>query len=140
MPDDPPDASPAPEPKDPAFQRWLGSPAGEAAMSEVMRKVVAGDFGEVPDELRALAVEGLKTRALEANLAHVQTAMQALMAAMQQDPEPSQSRWRHVHALHQQAKMVTDLILEVPEPQRTALMKLMLPLQEMLEKQERETK
>ena len=45
-----------------------------------------------------------------------------------------------MHALHEQAKEVTDLILDVPEPQRTALMKEMLPLQEMLAKLERETK
>ena len=135
-----PDSPAAPEPDDTAFLRWLATPEGAAAMKQVMQETVDGRYGAVPEELRALAVEGLQKRASEATVTRVVTAMQALHAAMQQPAEEWPSRWQFVHALHEQAKEVTDLILDVPEPQRTALMKQMLPLQEMLAKLERETK
>ncbi len=135
-----PDSPAAPEPDDTAFLRWLATPEGAAAMKQVMQETVDGRYGAVPEELRALAVEGLQKRASEATVTRVVTAMQALHAAMQQPAEEWPSRWQFVHALHEQAKEVTDLILDVPEPQRTALMKEMLPLQEMLAKLERETK
>jgi len=134
-----PDSPAAPEPDEAEFLRWLATPQGAAAMKEVMQDTVDGRYGAVPAELRALAVEGLQKRASEATVTRVVTAMQALHAAMQQPAEEWPSRWQFVHALHQQAKEVTDLILDVPEPQRTALMKEMLPLQEMLAKLERET-
>ena len=141
-----PDSPAAPEPDDTAFLRWLATPEGAAAMKQVMQETVDGRYGAVPEELRALAVEGLQKRASEATVTRVVTAMQALHAAMQalhaalqQPAEEWPSRWQFVHALHEQAKEVTDLILDVPEPQRTALMKEMLPLQEMLAKLERET-
>lgn len=135
-----PDAAAAPPPDDPVFLRWLVTPQGAAAMQQVMQDTVDGRYGAVPAELRALAVEGLQKREREATVTRVVTTMQALHAAMQQPAEEWPSRWQFVHALHEQAKDVTDLILDVPEPQRTALMKRMLPLQEMLAKLERETK
>jgi hypothetical protein len=139
MSDAPTDATPAPEPDDPAFLRWLATPEGAAAMTQVMQDTLNGKYGDVPAELRALAAEGLQKREREATVTRVVTAMQALHAAMQQPAEEWPSRWQFVHGLHQQAKDVTDLILDVPEPQRTALMKRMLPLQDMLAKLERET-
>ena len=153
MPDEPPETTPAPEPDDPKFLRWLATPQGAAAMQQVMQDTMDGRYGAVPEELRALAVEGLQKRASEATVTRVVAAMQALHAAMQalhaamqalhaalqQPAEEWPSRGQFVHALHEQAKEVTDLILDVPEPQRTALMKQMLPLQEMLAKLERET-
>jgi len=139
MPDELPDSPDAPPPDEAEFLRWLATPQGKAAMKEVMQDTVDGRYGAVPEELRALAVEGLQKRASEATVTRVVTAMQALHAAMQQPAEEWPSRWQFVHALHEQAKEVTDLILDVPEPQRTALMKEMLPLQEMLAKLERET-
>lgn len=140
MPDELPDASPAPEPEDAAFLRWLASPQGTAAMQTVMQDTVDGKHGEVPPELRALAVDGLAHRKLETNMQCVSEAMQKLLEALQLPAEAWESRWRHVRDLHEQAKAVTDLILEVPEPQRTVLMQLMLPLQETLARLERETK
>lgn len=138
MPDEPPETTPAPPPDEAEFLRWLATPQGAAAMQQVMQDTVDSRYGAVPEELRALALEGLQKREREATLTRVAKAMQALHAAMQQPAEEWPSRWKFVHALHEQAKEVTDLILDVPEPQRTALMKQMLPLQEMLAKLERE--
>ncbi|MDZ4401117.1 hypothetical protein [Prosthecobacter sp.] len=134
------DAAPGPEPEDAAFLRWLSSPQGTAAMQTVMQDTVDGKHGEVPAKLRALAVDGLQQREREASVTRVGAALQTLHEAMQLPPEAWESRWRHVRDLHARAKAVTDLMLEVPEPQRTVLMQLMLPLQDTLAKLERETR
>jgi hypothetical protein len=111
------------EPSDEEIAAWLKTPEGRAAMEETMRSVVAGELGEVPEELLVQAREGLKKRAVFLVL--------DLAARLQEEPEGSD--WAHVNRLEREIKEVMDLTLGVPDPHRAQLMPFLSKFQARLE-------
>ncbi len=119
------------EPSDEEIAAWLKTPGGQAAMEETMRKVVAGDFGEVPEELMTQARQGLEKRSEALDLEEMQRRMLDLMARLQEEPEGSD--WAHVNTLEREVKQVMDLALGVPDPHRALLMPFFSKFQARLE-------
>ena len=119
------------EPSDEEIAAWLKTPGGRAAMEETMRKVVAGDFGEVPEDLMIQARQGLEKRAVFLDLEEMQRRMLDLTARLQEEPEGSD--WAHVNALEREVKKVMDLALGVPDPHRALLMPFFSKFQARLE-------
>jgi hypothetical protein len=119
------------EPSDEAIAAWLKTPEGQAAMEETMKKVVAGDFGGVSEELLMQAKEGLKKRAVFIDLEEMQRRMLDLTVRLQEEPEGSD--WAHVNALEREVKEVMDLTLGVPDPHRALLMPFLSKFQARLE-------
>ena len=120
------------EPTDAEVEAWLRTPEGQAAMSEVMEKVAAGEYGELPEGMKELAYQGLKRRHSKDALTEVRARMADLMRGIN-ELSPHESRWAQVRRLHEETKALMDLLLEVDEPHRTKLMRLCLPLQQQLE-------
>jgi hypothetical protein len=119
------------EPSDEEIAAWLKTPEGRAAMEETMRSVVAGELGEVPEELLVQAREGLKKRAVFLDLEEMQRRMLDLAARLQEEPEGSD--WAHVNRLEREIKEVMDLTLGVPDPHRAQLMPFLSKFQARLE-------
>ncbi len=119
------------EPSDEEIAAWLKTPGGQAAMEETMKKVVAGDFGEVPEDLMIQARQGLEKRAVFLDLEEMQRRMLDLTARLQEEPEGSD--WAHVNALEREVKEVMDLALGVPDPHRALLMPFFSKFQARLE-------
>jgi hypothetical protein len=119
------------EPSDEEIAAWLKTPGGQAAMEETMKKVVAGDFGDVPEDLMIQARQGLKKRAVFLDLEEMQRRMLDLTVRLQEEPEGSD--WAHVNALEQEVKEVMDLALGVPDPHRALLMPFFSKFQARLE-------
>jgi hypothetical protein len=120
------------EPSDEEMVLWLKTPEGMAAMREVMRKTVAGELGEVPPELKTSAERGLADHEHLQKLLEVQTRVNGLMQGMTEPVEGS--RWQHMHDLDEEMKAIMDLLLDLPEPERTIQMQMALPVQEALER------
>ena len=116
---------------------WLKTPEGLATMQQIMLDVKAGRYGEMTQEVLQAAEQGLAARD---NLLNVQAVEERMDGLMQQMSEPIEgSRWQYLHDLNEEMKGIMDLMLDFPEPQRTKLMKMALPVQaklEQLEKQE----
>lgn len=119
------------EPSDEEIALWLQTPEGIAAMREVMRKTVAGELGEVAPELLEMAQEGLKKHEAHDTASEVRVRLNALREKMAAPWEGS--RWQHIHELNEEMKGLMDLMLELPEPHRTTLMKMAVPVQQDLE-------
>ena len=119
------------EPSDEEMVLWLQTPEGIAAMRETMRKTVAGEFGEVDPRLLEMAQEGLKKHEAHDTAGEVRVRLNALREKMAAPWEGS--RWQHIHELNEEMKGLMDLMLELPEPHRTTLMKMTVPLQQDLE-------
>lgn len=124
------------EPSDEEIALWLKTPEGIAAMREMMRKTVAGEFGEVDPRLLEMAQEGLKKHEAEDTAKEVRVRLNALSEKMAAPWEGS--RWQHFHDLNKQMKDMLDVMLELPEPYRTTLMKMAVPVQQDLEELEKE--
>lgn len=135
------EASPHREPSDEDLQAWLATTEGAAAMKEVMQDVVAGKFGELTPEVMEMARSGVHKHEVAEMNRHLQQRLKALMQRLAEKPHewPENSRWAHAHALNEEAKAIMDLMLEMPEPFRTAMMQEMVPIQQMIEKVESET-
>jgi hypothetical protein len=115
---------------------WLKTPEGQAAIQQIMLDVKEGRCGEVSPEMMGAAERGVATYELMQKMLEVQTRVDGLAQAMK-GPIIG-SRWQHLHALNQELKSIMDLLLELPEPDRTNQMKMALPLQEVLEQLEKE--
>ena len=124
------------EPSDEEMMLWLQTPEGIAAMREVMRKTVAGEYGEVDPSLLEMAQEALKKHEAHDMASEVRVRLNALREKMAAPWEGS--RWQHIHDLNKQMKDILDVMLELPEPHRTTLMKMAVPVQQDLEEMEKE--
>ena len=120
------------EPTDAEVDAWLRTQEGQASMQGVMKQVVAGEFGKVPEEMLEMARQGLKRHHSRDVLAEAKQRMANLMRGIN-ELSPHESRWAQVRQLHEETKSLMDLLLEVHEPHRTKLMRLCLPLQQQLE-------
>lgn len=120
------------EPTDMAIAAWLRTQEGQKSMQAVMRQMVAGEFGEVPEEMLEMARQGLKRHHSQDVLAEVKQRMADLMRGIH-ELSPEESRWAQVRGLNEETKALMDLLLEVHEPHRSKLMRLFLPLQQQLE-------
>ena len=117
---------------DAAFEEWLAAdPANRQYVAELMEDILGGEYGKIPPELHDAA------RRVGAKL-HEQRCMKqiaektkALMAIWQQPPGtlPREERTRQCLAL---AEEISNVILELPEPHRSALLKIYVPLWEKL--------
>ncbi len=123
------------EPSDEEIARWLRTPEGTAAMQQIIRDTVSGEYGEVPPELMAVAEGGLAKHELLQKLLEVQTRVNGLVQRMKAPVEGS--RWQHMHDLNEEMKAIMDLMLDLPEPERTKQMQMALPVQKALEQLEK---
>lgn len=123
------------EPSDEEIARWLRTPEGTAAMQQIIRDTVSGEYGEVPPELMAVAEGGLAKHELLQKLLEVQTRVNGLVQRMKEPVEGS--RWQHMHDLNEEMKAIMDLMLDLPEPERTKQMQMALPVQKALEQLEK---
>ena len=121
----------SPEPTDAEIEAWLRTPEGQAAMQGVMKKVVAGEFGKVPEEMMEMARQGLKRHHSRDVLVEVKQRMANLQRLGNEEPQGS--AWAHVRDLNEELKGMMDLLLEVHEPHRSILMSECLPLQQQME-------
>lgn len=125
----------SPEPTDEEMEAWLRTPEGIVAMREVMEKSVAGEYGELPEEVLRLAQEGLKKH----HSVDVMQEVKRRIAAVQERVEevvqdgPERSIWAFAKELDEEVKTLMDLVLEVHEPRRTVMMRELLGLQQELE-------
>ena len=113
---------------DAAFQEWLkADPANRQYVAELMEDILGGEYGKIPPELHEAA------RRVGAKL-HEQRCMKtiadktkALMGILRQPKEmlPAADRAQQCAAL---AEEITNTILELPEPHRSALLKLYVPM------------
>ena len=110
---------------------WLRTPEGRAVMEETMEKVVAGEFGEMAEDLVVQAREGLKKRLVFLDLEEMQRWMLDLVARLQE--EPARSDWAHVNGLEREIKEVMDFTLGVADPHRALLMPFLSKFQARLE-------
>lgn len=124
------------EPSDEEMLLWLQTPTGLAAMQQIMLNMKEGRYGEMGPELLEAAEQGLAARE---NLLNVQAVKERVHGLMQQMDEPMEgSHWQYMHDLHEEMKAIMDLMLDFPEPHRTTLMKMALPVQARLERLEKE--
>lgn len=119
------------EPTDAEVEAWLRTQEGQKAMQGVMRQMVAGEFGEVPEEMMEMARQGLKRHHSRDVLAEVKQRMANLQRLGNEEPQGS--TWAHVRDLNEEMKGILDLLLELHEPHRSKLMRECVPLQQQLE-------
>lgn len=134
------DPSPDPEPTDEEIQAWLRTPEGAAAMKACMQDIVAGKHGELTPEFVEMARIGVRKHEVAELVKLVRERVLAWAGRLAEEPHewPENSRWAHTRALQDECKAIMDLMLELPEPYRTPLMKQMVPLEEQLEKIKRQ--
>lgn len=128
------------EPSEEELQEWLKTPDGNAVMREVMREVmrktVSGEFWKVRPEMLALAQQRPKYHEAEEEVREIQLQLEALK---EKTKAPlNGSRWQRMQQLNEAMKDIMDLIMEQPEPQRTALMKMVVPVQQDLAELEKQ--
>lgn len=114
------------------FKQWLeADPTNQQYFTELMEDILGGEYGRIPPELHDAA------RKVTAKL-HEQRCMKtiadktkALMEILARPPEAllADERRKQSQAL---ADEITDVILELPEPHRSTLGKLYLPMWEKL--------
>lgn len=124
-------SDPQHQPSDAEVAAWLRTPEGQTAVEEVMKKVVAGEFGAVPEEMMEMARQGLKRHHSRDVLVEVKQRMANLQRLGNEEPQGS--AWAHVRDLNEELKGMMDLLLEVHEPHRSILMSECLPLQQQME-------
>ncbi len=118
------------------LQEWLKTPEGIAAMREIMRKTVAGESWNGRPELLALAQQRSKCHEAENAVRDIQVQLEALK---EKTKAPlNGSRWQRIHHLNEALKGIMNLILELPEPNRTTLMKMTEPVQQDLAELEKQ--
>lgn len=109
-------------------------------MQTVMQEIVAGKSGDVPPELVEQARIGVRKHEVAELVKQVRDRVMAWAARLAEEPQEwlENSRWAHVRALQEECRAILDLVLELPEPFRTPLMKQIVPLAEQLEIVKRE--
>ena len=110
---------------------WLRTPDGLAAMQRLMLDATQGQYGELPPEVLASAKQGLESRQTMVTVQEIQVRMLGLTQKMSEPWEGT--RWQHVHHLNEEMKAIMDLMLDLPEPHRTKLMRMAVPFQEKLD-------
>lgn len=133
--------TPDPEPTNEEAETWLATPEGAAVTQKMIQDSLAGKYGELPPELITQARRALRGREVADQVSQIHQRMMALTERLAEQPDewPENSRWAHVRALNHECKAIMDLVLELPEPHSSSLMKKFLPFQQMIEKVERET-
>ena len=110
------------------FQRWLeADPANQQYFNELMKNILGGEYGKIPPELHAAARRvGAKLHEQRC-LKTVADKTKALMAILQQPVAGAVAaeRMQECQALTEE---ITNVILELPEPHRSALLKLYVPM------------
>jgi hypothetical protein len=133
--------NPAPEPEMPndekvpppppeEFAEWLkADSAHQEQFAHVMERVVNGEYGELPPEIRAAAERAVAKVKVARQLKTVRDKFHQLMAVMQRPAGSmlAEERLAQCHALMDE---LTDALLETPEPHRSAFLKELLPIRE----------
>lgn len=113
----------------------LLTPEGRAFMAEMMRKTLAGDYGELTEEIMQSAKVGLERVRSQEVMDEVMTRVEALrerlLATLREKPECSQ--WAFMRGINEEMKELMDLALDVHEPRRSEVMPHLLSFQQYIE-------
>ena len=135
--------NPAPEPpdqqpvaseavSDDAFKQWLAAdPENQQHFAEIAEDILGGEYGKLPPELH-LAARRVVTKFNEQRSMRLVTEKTKTLMAILQQPlgsMPSDERKKQCQTL---AEEITNTILELPEPHRSALLKIYVPMWEKL--------
>ena len=131
---EPPDQQPAASEvlSDDAFKQWLvADPANQQHFTEIAEDILGGEYGKLPPELHAAARRVVTKYNEQRSMRLVTEKTKALMAILQQPmgSTPADERAKQCQAL---AEEITNTILELPEPHRSALLKIYVPMWEKL--------
>ena len=135
--------NPAPEPpdqhptanevlSDDALKQWLAAdPSNQQHFDEIAEDILGGEYGKLPPELHSAARRVVTKFNEQRSMRLVTEKTKTLMAILQQPlgSMPSDERKKQCQAL---AEEITNTILELPEPHRSALLKIYVPMWEKL--------
>lgn len=135
MNEDPNAQEPDEEPSQAEVAERLLTPEGRAAMVEIMRKTLAGDYGELTEELKQAAQQGLERQRSQEVMQEVITRVEALRERLlaTQREKPECSMWAFMRDINEEIKELMDLALDVHEPRRSEIMPCLLSFQQYIE-------
>ena len=119
------------------FAEWLREhPTAMNRLEEVVRRIELGEFGNLTPELRAAAARFVATRKQQRPVRAAQTKALEIQQLLQAPPGTftTSERLARASALFDE---LADLLLDVPEPQRTQIFSQLTPLRERLKALER---
>jgi len=115
-----------------AFKHWLAAaPGNQQYFTELMEDILGGEYGKIPPELHAAARNVAAKLHEQRCLKTIADQTKVLMEILQRPPDVlvAEERTKQCQAL---AEEITNVILELPEPHRSKLAKLYLPMWEKL--------
>lgn len=113
---------------DEEFKKWLAAdPVNQQYFSEISAGILGGDYGKLPPELHTAARQMVANQHEQLYLRLVTEKTKALMEILQRPKETmlADERAKQCQALTTE---ITNVILELPEPHRSALLKLYVPM------------
>ncbi len=114
-----------------AFTRWAQAPENAPKLEAFMLRILAGEAGEPPPEVRETMNAWLAERRLQSTLQTVRAKIRDLMAVATK-PAGSIDPAERLRLCNQHMDGITDTLLEMPEPHRTEFFKQLLPIREQL--------
>ncbi len=113
------------------FAQWAQNPVNAPKLEEFMRRILAGEAGEPPAEVRAAMNEWLAGHHLETALQTVRVKIKELMLVATR-PAGTMDAAERLRLCNQHMDGITDALLEMPEPHRTEFFQQLLPIREQL--------
>ncbi len=113
------------------FANWAQDPQNAPKLEDFMRRILAGEAGEPPAEVRDTMNAWLAERRLQTALQSVRTKIRELMAVAGR-PVGSMDAKERLRLCNERMDEITDALLEVPEPHRTEFFEQLLPVRELL--------
>jgi pyruvate/oxaloacetate carboxyltransferase len=111
------------------FNEAIKDPEFFAQQVAGWRRMLAGEFGEIPAEVREALTRGVRKADEQAAIRLVDGKMRALSDVIERPGGTmrAEDRLAQMQALVEE---ITDALLETPEPHRTSLLKDFLPVRE----------
>lgn len=114
------------------FQQWLAAdPANQERFDKVIEAMLAGHYGAVPPAMLAAAQQVLAKKQEHQCMQAVSGKIKALMEVLERPPGTTLAAER-IQQCQALANEITDVLLDMPEPQRTEFLKRFVPMWEKL--------
>ena len=117
---------------DEALRQWLATdPANQQHFAEIAEDILGGEYGKLPPELHAAARRVVTKYNEQRSMRLVTEKTKALMEILQR-PKGTMLADERAKQCQVLTEEITNTILELPEPHRSALLKIYVPLWEKL--------
>jgi len=110
------------------FKQWLAAdPANEKYFTEMAEDILGGEYGKLPSELHIAARKVVTKQHEQRCMRQITEKTKALMEILQRPKGTmlADERAKQCQALTEE---ITNTILELPEPHRSTLLKIYVPM------------